>query len=321
MILKRIPRLALTCPGQGILPQGCLHHLRKHRDLFDKSLQCIDEIMGSNFSKALLDVPHNRPDPWNLSTANAQPAILGATYVLCEVFRKLHGIDLVAHPRTFFLLGHSLGEYSALVLGGAVPFEDGTRLVRKRGLLMEEFPQRSEMHVLVFRQAAFEKVIDITQREDVLACINSETQVSISGDPEKLKDVISTLNSSKKTILKDVILPVHIPFHNKVLEPVEHELRKILATSSNSLKSIVCNVDGVARTEDVLRHTISATSRPVQWKKSMDFLGDNGCDVVLNLGPGNALDGMNGRFSIQNLALRNEEDMLALVAVLDSTSE
>lgn len=317
MAAKRIGSLALACPGQGIIPQGCLYHLRKSQHLFSEHLECIDEAIGARFSPRLLESPHNLNDPWNLSTANAQPAILGASYIIADLFRKFHKIDLVTQPSTSHLLGHSLGEYTALVLGGVLSLDDGIKLVRKRGILMEALNDSmdAEMHVLVFRPSSFQTVLDLATEAQVLACVNNETQISISGDPLTLLEVVLRMNLYKKIILKQIKLPVKIPFHNKLLGSVERELGRTLPNSRDSSKAILCNVDGLARSLGVLEQTIAATSRPVQWKKSMDFLANEGTNSVLNLGPGNAVDAINSRFGIQNLPLKTEEDM-ALIADL-----
>lgn len=318
MAAKRIGSLALACPGQGILPQGCLHHLRKNQHLFSRHLECIDETLGTRFSPYLLGLS-NPNDVWNLSTANAQPAILGATYIIADVFKQLHGIDLVARPSTSYLLGHSLGEYTALVLGGVVTLEDGIKLVRKRGCLMESLVGDSmdaEMHVLVFRAASFQRVLDVAAEAQVLACVNNETQISVSGNSKTLHDAVQRMNSPKKTILKQMKLPVKIPFHNKLLESVEGELKAVSLEPHRSVKPILCNVDGVARSLGVLEQTIAATSKPVEWKKSMDTLVAEGINTVLNLGPGNAVDAINSRFSIQSMPLKTEEDMAIIANLL-----
>lgn len=322
MFSKRLASIALACPGQGIIPQGCLAPFKKHKELFQDSLDCMDLSANQSFSKYLLDPSLKLDDAWNRSTANAQLAILGTTCIITDLFRQLHGVDLVRHPKVSYLMGHSLGEYSSLVLGNVISFEDGCKLVRKRGILMEELfsgqePKR-EMHVLVFRPSEFKNVYEQTLNANVLACVNNETQISISGAPEELLKIVSKLNSTKKTILKQVTLPVNIPFHNKVLNTIEQELLLVLGQYSNSVKPIICNVDATPTTENVLAKTISGTSKPVQWKASMEFLVGHELDYVVNLGPGNAVDAINSRFKIKNLPLKTEEDMVGLAQILEN---
>ncbi|WPK22920.1 hypothetical protein PUMCH_000143 [Australozyma saopauloensis] len=321
MVPKALKSIALACPGQGIWPQGCLYHLRKHESLFRDSLDCLDETIGSSFSKFLLDQSSTQNESWNLSTANAQPAILSSTYILLDIFKKLHGIDLASSSSTTHLLGHSLGEYTAITLAKVISLEDGLNLVRRRGLLMEEFAKSTadrkwEMHVLVFRPAAFDLVLRKVTEAGLLACVNNETQLSISGELKRILLLLSDLNTPKKTILKQAVLPVEIPFHNSVLTEVEEELLKVRPVSGSPIKPVVCNIDGVSASEDLLEKTIRATSRPVQWKKSMDHLCSLHTDTVINIGPGSAVDSINSRFKIKNLPMKNEEDMKSLAKLL-----
>lgn len=322
MLSKRVGSIALACPGQGIMPHGCLVPFKKHIGLFQKSLDCIDLAGGQHFSKYLLDPSNKLDESWNRSTANAQLAILGTTCIISNLFRDLHGIDLVRDPETSYLMGHSLGEYSCLVLGNVISLEDGCKLVRRRGLLMEELlsilNNKSEMHVLVFRPSDFTRVYEETLNANVLACVNNESQISISGTPEELLLVVQKLNASKKTILKQVVLPVDIPFHNKILQSIEKELLLELDGSSASIKPIICNVDATPYIDEVLEKTISGTSQPVQWKASMEYLDHQKIAHIINLGPGNAVDAINSRFKIKNFPLKTEDDMAGLAHIFNT---
>lgn len=317
MIQKRLLSMALAFPGQGILPQGSLFHFRKYEELLRHSLNCVDETVGSKFSKNLLDPPQNRADEWNLSTENAQIAILSTTYIIHELFEKLHGINLASSPFTTHLLGHSLGEFTALIMGKVITFEKGVALVRERGRLMQEISvskhlEDSTMRVLVFRPSSFDLVLETTSSSKVLACVNNESQITISGEAKKVQEVVDSLSTPKKTILKQAELPVKIPFHNQVLHPIENKLQPFIKEPLSSVKRIVCNIDGLARNENVLQNTISATSMPVQWKASMDYLVNRDTEYVINFGPGFALDAINSRFRIKNLPFKSKDDMRAV---------
>lgn len=324
MFRRKISSIALACPGQGVLPQGCLHNFIPYKSLIEQSLNCIDDIAQAPFSKHLLDPPSNAKDSWNLSTANAQLAILGSTYILSELFYKLHGVEIATHEKTSHILGHSLGEYTALVLGKVISFEDGLKLVRRRGQLMEDFvaenntDQDYEMRVFIFKPSSFELIYTSAVDATVLACVNNETQISVSGPSQDIQALVQELNSQNKTILKNIKLPVKVPFHNKVLCDVEGALHLMDLNSSPSIKPIICNIDGAAHIEDLLSKTISATSLPVQWKTSMELLQKDSVEYVINIGPGNAVDAINNRFKIQNIPLKNVDDMAKIVKFFSS---
>lgn len=309
--------IAVACPGQGILPRGCLHQFKAHQALFQDSLDCVDEALGENFSSYLVELPPEQ-DPWSLSTANAQPAIVASTFIHYELLRKLHGIDLATGPKVSHLLGHSLGEYSALLLGGALTLSQAVQIVRRRGVLMEELVKDKDyaMIVLVFKPASFESVLEVASARGVLACVNNETQILISGDPKALEQAIDEMNSGKKTILKQAKLPVTIPFHNMILQSIESELGDMVASPLVSTKPIISNHTG-APSSDLYVDTVRANSTPVQWKKSMELLIDLGVTDVVNLGPGSAVDAVNKRFKVTNHAVKTLEDMEKLAALMN----
>lgn len=290
--------------------KGCLNGLKSHQHRFQEILDCVDETLGENFSSHLLQPTSSDPDNWSQSTANAQPAIVTSTYVLYSLFKVLHGIDLARDPRVSYLMGHSLGEYTSLLLGGVITLPQAIAVVRKRGMLMEELVKTKNyaMKVLVFKPSEFDDVVTTAQHYDVLACINNSTQVLISGEPELLQRAIDAINSPKKKILKQAMLPVSIPFHNTVLRPIDEQLAALITEQRGSTKPIITNLNAEVCTESAFSNTVKSNSRPVQWKKSMELLVDQGVSKVVNLGPGNAVDAINGRFKVENFPLKGLED-------------
>lgn len=282
-------------------------------------MDCVDEALGEKFCQHLLELPPAAADNWSQSTSNAQPAILASTYILYDLFRQLHGVDLVENSRASFLLGHSLGEYTALALGGVISLPEAVKVVRERGRLMEALvgSKKYAMAVLVFKPAAFEEVMSIAENHGVLACVNNSTQVLISGEPDQLKRAIDSMNSPKKTILKVANLPVTIPFHNLVLQSMENDLAALVSESKNLAKPIICNLTGKPATLGIFQNTLRSNSRPVLWKNSMEYLVEAGVTRVVNLGPGNAVDSINGRFGVENHPLKSFDDFEKLAQVLE----
>lgn len=307
-----IARIAVACPGQGILPQGCLHGFRQYQPRFQRHLDCIDETLGEKFSRHMVGPPESST-AWSLSTANAQPAILGASYIIADLFKELHGIELGAHPRVHYLLGHSLGEYTAHLLGGAFSLAEAVGLVRKRGRLMETLVGNSayEMRVLVFRPTLYDVVCETAAQHGVLACANNATQVSVLGPAPALDQLVAALNAERKTVLKQTTLPVQIPFHNKLLRSIEPELAWPAGRTS---VPIVSNYSGAAH-HDGYGLTVKGTLAPVQWKRSMEFLIADNVTHVINLGPGTAVDAINARFPVTNVPLKSVADMAAAAQV------
>lgn len=309
-----MPRLlAIACPGQGILPGGCLAALKPHVYLFQKQLDQVDAALGERFALKLL-APQS--DEWNIKTTNAQPAIVAATYIHHHVFEQLTGMHLATAPQTRFLLGHSLGEYLALLLGGAFSLTDAVRLVRERAQLMATAAAGEyTMRVLVFKPALFDNVVATAEEHGVLACVNNGTQVSILGTPQRVDAAIAAINSPKKQLIKNVQLPVSIPFHNAALADIEQHL---LAPGLGTLATpVVSNLTG-----KVEPHAFAAAakcvSRPVQWKRSLEFVIGQGVTDIVNMGPGTSIDSINARFPVTNHPLKTAEDMTALANYINA---
>lgn len=277
--------------------------------------QLVDEVLKANFSKDLLEAPPAEADSWSVKTSNAQPAILAATYITYQLFKDLHGIDLVKDPRTKYLLGHSLGEYTALVLADVIDFKKAIGVVRTRGLLMEELCEKNEysMLVLVFRPKHFDVIQEVANKHKVLACVNTSSQILISGTSQQLDAALAEM--PKDAVSKVAKLPVKIPFHNEILQTIEPELVSLVQESKSPIKPIVCNYSGNEGSGDHFSLTVQDNSKPVLWKQSLDFMVQNGVDTIVNLGPGRALAGMNKRKDLNNHSLVNLEEMTALAEV------
>lgn len=314
-----LSRFAVACPGQGIVAKGCLAHFRPLLPHFQLVLDTVDDTLGERFSAHLMADPPTIADAWSTATANAQPAIVTATYVTHYLLKHLHGIDLALHPRVSHLLGHSLGEYSALLLAGVLDLESAVRIVRRRGDLMQRLvaARSYAMHVLVFRPLALDFVVSTAAAHGVLACVNNLTQVLISGEQNALDAAVAEMNRDGKRVLKQVPLPVTVPFHNALLAPIEPELLRLPLHLAPPAKPIVANVLGrPATVGNEYLDTVRANSRPVQWKRAMEFVEHQGVTHVVNMGPGAAVDAINSRFGVVNHPLKTVEDMGHLARAL-----
>lgn len=318
--LRHSSSFAVACPGQGIVPRGCLHHLQKYQPLFQDKLELLDDVTGDNFASKLMEEPPTLADLWSLTTSNAQPAILLATYVHYDLFRKLYGVDLAQHPDIHYLLGHSLGEYTALTLGGAFTIEQAVKLVRARGQLLEELVGNEEFEMLsiVFKPVHFERVVEVATRHKVLACVNNDTVLLISGTTAAIRAAKDEINGPAKTILKLVQLPVKIPFHNHFIQPIEAELSTLVGSTNSCSKPVISNYSGEESVGNIGHNVVLANSTPVQWKKSMEFMMERGVENVISLGPGSVVDGINKRFSMKTVPLKSAQDMEALAQLIQS---
>ncbi|CAH6721535.1 hypothetical protein CLIB1444_06S04390 [[Candida] jaroonii] len=282
---------AITCPGQGVL-KNCL--LKPYlRFPIKNILNDVNESLGYDFTRQLID----NDELWLKNTANAQPAIFTITYLIANICTQHLGLRL---DKASVILGHSLGEYSALCLNGTLSLSTTIRLVTLRGKLMEKLQNdRYGMKILMLRPDKFDKIQEYCLQKEVLANINNHQQITISGFNEKLDQIIQDLKS-KKLIMRSTELPVKIPFHSPQLSVVEPELSRFLDSEpiNPSTFPLITNLTGEMSHD--INDTISVNSKPVNWVKSINSLQQLEISDIINLGPSQVLYNLNKKFPYQN---------------------
>lgn len=295
---KTLKKSALSCPGQGLDLLAAFAGFHKHKSLFKPLLDEVDDALGEKLSLSLFD---KNPQLDLMRTYYAQPAILTATVCIHEYIRRVHGVDLIRQPEVEYILGHSLGEYSALAVSGMLELGTAVQLVRKRAQLMEDLVLKSdyyEMKALMFRAPFFEKVLKHCNENQILANVNTRQQIVVAGEKHKIQAALDQL--PKRTVAKITTLPVKIPFHNEKLRPIEAELLKWIEHKEIKMpiKPFILNLTGKVSLDPhhILSSILRTNSRPVQWVNSMETLKAEGCNTVYALGPGEILSGLNSKF-------------------------
>lgn len=292
-------KYAVSCPGQGFIRANLLAPYLKYRHIYQPLLDEIDEALNTSFSKHLI----SNSETWLHNTSNAQPAILSMTVIINQILVH-HGINLVQN--SLAIVGHSLGEYTSLVLNNKLDLSTAIKLVKLRGQLMESLHlQHYKMYALMFKPQHFQYVHDLCKQHGVLANINSPQQIVISGHSHQLDQIITTLNSGKKIILRSSQLPVQIPFHHSILSPLEDTLSMLLNTKDvqphPAITAMVSNLTGdLVQDNDMISSVIAANSKPVQYVKCMEKLTSMGITTIFNLGPGTILHNLNRKYNFVN---------------------
>jgi len=253
-------------------------------------------------------------------TKNTQPAILTVSTAVYCVLSKETGIK----PR--LVVGHSLGEYSALVASGALRFSDAVALVRERGRAMQEAVPvgKGAMAALIGAEASPVIALckEVTQsfggnKEFVSpANFNGGGQIVVSGTREAVKKCVDM--APQHNIRRAKLLNVSAPFHCALMQPAAEHMAKLLETISISALKIpyIANVDGKIHTDEtgVRDRLVRQIPHPVLWEASMQRLKEEGVVEALELGPGKVLTGLLRKINkeIKSISVQTAEDIKSL---------
>lgn len=193
--------------------------------------------------------------------------------------------------------GHSLGEFSALVVSGALAFEDGLRLVSKRAQAMQaccEAVEGGMAAILALSDEQVEQICAETEGVVVAANYNCPGQLVISG--EKAAVEAACVKAKEAGARRALPLPVGGAFHSPLMEPAREELEKAIAEAAFRTPScpIYQNVDAKPHTdpEEIKQNLIAQLTAPVRWTQIVQQMLADGVEQVTELGPGTVLQGL-----------------------------
>jgi [acyl-carrier-protein] S-malonyltransferase len=193
--------------------------------------------------------------------------------------------------------GHSLGELSALVANGVLNFEDGLKLVSQRALAMQkacEAVPSTMAAILGLEDDVVEKICSEINGVVVAANYNCPGQLVISGEINAVNDACQKLTEAGAK--RALVLPVGGAFHSPLMEPAREELSAAIAATTFSTPScpvyqnVTANaVSDPAAIKDNLMKQLTA---PVKWTQTMEQMIADGCNSVVEVGPGKVLQGL-----------------------------
>jgi len=209
--------------------------------------------------------------------------------------KKEFNIDL---NQANYFAGHSLGEYSALTCANSLTFEEAVRLLYARGKFMQEAVPPDKGAMLAILGLKVEEVLEqidsiSTNGTCEIANDNSPGQIVVSGD----KDSIQILqNSLKKKSIRGLILPVSAPFHCSLMENAEKKMSQKIAELifKDPKPSIISNVTAKAenKASKIKELLIKQITSRVNWRKSIEYMINNGVNEFIEIGPGKVLTGL-----------------------------
>ncbi len=308
-------KIAYIFPGQGSQAVGMgkdlFDNFQKSREVFEEA----DAALGFSLSEMCFA---GTAEDLAL-TANTQPSILT---VSIAAFRAMESENF---PPPDFVAGHSLGEYSALVVAGAMSFSDAVKTVRKRGMYMQKAVPVGTGAMAAILGLPLETVeIACAEAAEGQVCnpanINSPAQIVIAGNVEAIDRAceLLKLRGAKRAIK----LNVSAPFHCDLMLPAQEKLAKDLAEINfQDLKfPVVENVSGEFsdKGERVRAALTEQVSKPVRWAKSVENLIIEGVDTFVEVGAGKVLSGLVKQINrdVRSLNVENSESLRSSLQIV-----
>lgn len=310
-------KTAFLFPGQGSQYVGMGRDLYAGYPAVRRIFSRADEVLGFGLTNLCFEGPKEELQ----KTANTQPAVLTASIACYQILRE-KGIQ----PEV--VAGHSLGEYTALVVAGAFSFEEALLLVRRRGQLMQEavpLGTGGMVAVLGLERERVEQIAVEAARTGMVnaANFNGPGQVVLAGEMHALEEAVRLAKEAGAK--RCVPLPVSGPFHSVLMRGAGERLAQALdeIRIKNPRIPVVANVDGsLLRTADEVRAAlVRQIYSPVRWEDGMRYLVESGVDVFVEVGPGKVLSGLLQKIARPENTILNVEDVASLQKVLARLEE
>jgi [acyl-carrier-protein] S-malonyltransferase len=279
-------KIALLFAGQGAQVVGMGKDLADQfptaADLFRRA----DEILGRKLS----DIAWNGPIEELTQTSNCQPALFVHGLACLSILRELAGDFPIGGAA-----GLSLGEMTAHAAAGTFDFENGLKLVQKRGEFMDEACATTIGGMAAMIGADENAVRQLADEEDVdVANVNSPGQVVISGELAKVEAAVAV--AKEHGIRRATMLNVAGAYHSRLMQSAYEKLGVALLEVQMQVPRfpVISNVTGrEVETLPEIRQTLQdQVTSTVRWVDCMERLLNLGCDLFIELGPGGVLAGL-----------------------------
>lgn len=305
-------KIAFLFPGQGAQYVGMA------KEFYEEIPECKEIVDNAEkiLNMPIKDMIFNGPEEALMQTENAQPAIVIASLVALKALE-------VNNINAEYTAGLSLGEYGALIYGGALSLEDGLLLVKERGRIMGNSLPKGLGKMAAILKLDNNKIDELLEKASEFGIVeaanyNCPKQVAIAGENKAIDEAVKI---AKELGGLGIPLKVSGPFHSSLLKPASEEfynaLEKVNIKELN--KVVYSNVKGLPYKEDddikdlLKRHIRSS----VLFDKTIEDMIENGVDIFIEVGPGKVLSGFVKKIN-RNVQILNVENMESLNKVLKS---
>lgn len=286
--MVEVSKAAYVFPGQGSQSTGM------GLDLYNRypAAKVVFDVADASLGFALSRLCFEGPEEELTKTHNVQPAIL---VVSMACFKALEAENMADFPFPAFVAGHSLGEYTALVVAGAIDLNDAVLLVRERGRLMYEAGLKNPGSMLAIIGLDEATVKDISSQSGAeISNINCPGQVVVSGTPQALVEA-DKLAKIKGARLR-IPLKVSGAFHSRLMDPIIAEFSEVVAgfTFHTPAIPVISNVTArpLLDVESIKEELVKQLRNCIQWQESVEYMIKSGVTALYEIGPGRVLTGL-----------------------------
>ncbi len=313
--------VTLIFPGQGTQYVG----MAKSLEEFSESKEILDQAnnsLGFDIKKLMFEGPEEDLK----QTENTQPAIVTHSIAL---FQKLKTILDERNIKIDQVMGHSVGEYSALVAAGAIRFEDAVLAVKNRGKFMQEATPSGVGKMYACLRVDGETVIKAclessSEYSKVMpANFNEPTQTVISGHADACDKAVKWIEDNFEGRFRAMELKVSAPFHSILMKPAEEKLSDFFKTIEFKQNDVpyIANIDTTkyenTSAEKIKDNLLKQVCGSVLWTQSIETLPTD--TIFIEVGPGKVLTGLNKKINkdLKTFTLDSEDSFTNLMEFLD----